>query len=156
MVISGRAHLAFQREIAAIKNLLTAARTLIQSEKQLYLLDPKLVIKRRCFSTPSSPKISTSRPRDSASVFSKRTLAFVPVPDNISMETLDDLLEAIEDELALYFSKSESSSEMEMEIENKVKANMEAIRSNGPYVLALWSKEELGNTGWKTGKYINL
>ena len=59
-------------------------------------------------------------------------------------------------ETILYLSKSESSSEVEMESENKVNANMEAIRLNGTYVLVLWSKQELGNTGWKTGKYKSL
>lgn len=32
------------------------------------------------------------------------------------------------------------------------KDKLETIRSVGANVLALWSKEEIGNTGWRTGE----
>ncbi|CAB4013198.1 Hypothetical predicted protein, partial [Paramuricea clavata] len=84
MVISGTASLAFKREVFAIKNLVTATRSLIQRQKRMYILDPKIISKQRMFTTPSSPTISTSRPRDSASVFSKKTKAFIPLPPDLS------------------------------------------------------------------------
>ncbi|CAB3985475.1 Hypothetical predicted protein, partial [Paramuricea clavata] len=83
MVISGTASLAFKREVFAIKNLVTATRSLIQRQKRMYILDPKIISKQRMFTTPSSPTISTSRPRDSASVFSKKTKAFIPLPPDL-------------------------------------------------------------------------
>ena len=35
---------------------------------------------------------------------------------------------------------------------NLLGQNLDAIRSVGANVLAMWSKEEIGDTGWKSGK----
>jgi hypothetical protein len=102
MIISETASLAFKREFFTIKNLITATRSLIQRQKRMYILDPKMISKQRMFTTSSSPTISTSRPRDSASVFSKETKAFIPLPPDLSMETLDDILKPIYQEASLY------------------------------------------------------
>ena len=69
MVESGKSHLAFTREYHALKNLITAARTLIQLQKPMCLLDPKIIVKTRQFPTKLSPTVSMSRPRDSASFY---------------------------------------------------------------------------------------
>ena len=102
MVISGNTRLAFKREFFAIKNLITATKLLIQRQKSIYLLDPKFISKQRKFPTSSNPAISSSRPRDSAFVFTKKTKAFIPVAPDISMETLDDILKPIEQEASFY------------------------------------------------------
>lgn len=156
MVISGKARLAFRREYFAIKNLITAVRTLIQLQKRMYVLDPKVIIKTRCFSTPSSPSISTTRPRDRASVFSKKTRAFVPIPAGTSIETLDDILQPFSSELDLYAGDVISDIDIREGHEVLGTATLQAIRSVGANVLAKWSKEEIGDTGWKAGLNINF
>jgi hypothetical protein len=129
MIISGTVDLAFRRELHAIQNLLTAIITLIVRQKTMYLLDPKLIYKQRKHTTSSNATISTYRPQDSASVFCKKAKAEIPIA-GISLENLEVMLEPINCEISLY-SKAAS-------------------------VLALWSKEEIGNTGWKTGKSISM
>ena len=153
MVISGTASLAFKREFFAIKNLITATRSLIQRQNRMYILDPKMISKQRMFTTPSSPTISTSRPRDSASVFSKKTKAFIPLPPDLSMETLDDILKPIYQEASLYADTFTNDDQSKKDL---FKTNLEAIRSVGANVLVMWSKEEIGDTGWKTGKDIKI
>ena len=49
MVKSGKTYLAFTREYHALKNLITAAKTLIQHQKRMYLLDPKIDVKKEDF-----------------------------------------------------------------------------------------------------------
>ena len=68
-------------------------------------------------------------------------------PD-ISMETLDDILKSTEQEASLY---SESDSE-NIKTDNLESTNLETIRTGGANVLALWSQEEIGDTGWRTGE----
>jgi hypothetical protein len=59
------------------------------------------------------------------------------------------MLEPINCETSLYSKDSEILKKSATPL-----SNFEAIRSVGASVLALWSKEEIGNTGWKTGKSI--
>lgn len=80
MLITGKDHLAFQREYFAIRNLITAIRTLIQQQRRMYITDPKIIQKKRSFPTRSSPEVTTSRPRESASVFQRKSKAFLPIP----------------------------------------------------------------------------
>ena len=156
MVKSGKSHLAFTREYNALKNLITAARTLIQLQKRMYILDPTIIVKTRQFPTRSSPTVSTSRPRDSASVFKKQIKAFVPIPSGIDMETLDNVFQQLNNEISLYSAEQTSFDETILKIKSVKKANIDAIRSVGASVLAFWSKDEIGNTGWKSGKQIKV
>jgi hypothetical protein len=156
MVESGKSHLAFTREYYGLKNLITAARTLIQLQKRMYLIDPKIIVKTRRFPTKSSPTISISRPRDSASVFKKQIKAFIPVPAGIDMETLENMFQQLNDEISLYSAGKTIFDENVLKMQNSEKANVDAIRSVGANVLAFWSKDEIGSTGWKSGKQIKI
>ena len=147
-MISGNTRLASKRELFAIKNLITATKLLIQRQKSIYLLDPKFISKQRKFPTSSNPAISSSRPRDSAFVFTKKTKAFIPVAPDISMETLDDILKPIEQEASLY-SENVSTENITDNLES---TKLETIRTVSANVLALWSQEEIGATGWRTGE----
>ena len=149
MVISGTTHLAFKRKLFAIKNLITATKLLIQQQKSIYLLDPKFISKQRKFPTSSNPAMSTSRPRDSGSVFSRKTKAFILVMPDISIETLDDILKSIEQEASLYSENICVENIRNLSLES---TKLETIRTVGANVLALWSKDEIGETGWKTGQ----
>ena len=121
----------------------------------MYFIDPKVISTQREFSTPSNPILSTSRPRDSASVFSKKKKASISIPFGISLETLDDIFEPIDREVSLYSDTLilQDRENKELNIFNK---NLQAIRSVGANVLALWSKDEIGDSGWKSGKKITL
>ena len=149
MVISGTTRLAFKCKLFAIKNLITATKLLIQRQKSIYLLDPKFISKQRKFPTPSNPAMSTSHPRDSASVFSRKTKAFIPVTPDISIETLDDILKPIEQEASLYSENICVGNIRNLSLES---TKLETIRTVGANVLALWSKDEIDKTGWKTGE----
>ena len=151
MLVSGTGRLAFQREVLAIKNLITATKTLIYHQKRLYLSDPKVIHKRRSFSTPTSPTLSTSRPRDSASIFSKKTKACIQIPDDITLENLKDVLHPMESEIVLYDKSTVKDKGVQI---TSLQERIKAVRSVGANVLAFWTKEEIGDTGWKSGKTI--
>ena len=93
--------------------------------------------------------MSTSRPRDSAPVFSRKTKAFIPVTPDVSIETLDDILKPIEQEASLYSENICVENIQNLSLES---TKLETIRTVGANVLALWSKDEIGETGWKTGE----
>ena len=140
MVISGNTRLAFKREFFAIKNLITASKLLIQRQKGIYLLDPKFISKQRKFPTSSNPAISSSRPRDSASVVTKKTNAFIPMAPDISMETLDDFLKPIEQDASLY---SENVSTENVKTDNLESIKLETIRTVGANVVCCGVKKRL-------------
>ena len=155
MVKSGKSHLAFTREYYALKNLITAARTLIQLQNRMYLLDQKGIVKTRRFSIKSSPTISTSHPRDSASVFKTQIKASIPIPAGIDMKTFENMFKQLDDKLSLYSVAGQTSSnENLLKMKNSEKANIDVIRSVGANVLAFWSKDEIGSTGWRSGKQL--
>ncbi len=151
MLVSGTGRLAFQREVLAIKNLITATKTLIYHQKRLYLSDPEVIHKRRSFSTPTSPTLSTSRPRDSASIFSKKTKACIQIPDDITLENLKDVLHPMESEIVLYDKSTVKDKGVQI---TSLQERIKAVRSVGANVLVFWTKEEIGDTGWKSGKTI--
>ena len=134
MVISGNTHLAFKREFFAIKNLITATKLLIQRQKSIYLLDPKFISKQRKFPTSSNPAIID--PHDRWCIC-------------IHKENKDDILKPIEQEALLY---SENDSTENIKTDNLEGTKLETIRTVGANVLALWSQEEIGDTGWRTGE----
>jgi hypothetical protein len=149
MLRTGKGYLSFQKEIQAIKNLITTTRNLIASQKEHYLEDPTHIYKRRKYSTPSSPTLSKSRPRDSASIFVKHTKAFLNIPEKITMDTLEDILDPLENEINLYEVPTERSDSL---LDGNLKAELATIRLVGAKVLTLWTSEEVGEMGWKTGK----
>lgn len=91
MLKAGRSYLAFHKELEAIKNLVIATRSILTSQKELYICDPTVIHKRRKFATPSRASIATQRPRDSASVSHKNQNSFLRVPDGISLENLGEV-----------------------------------------------------------------
>ena len=62
----------------------------------------QLISKQRKFPISSNPAMSTSRPRDSTSVFSRKPKAFILAIPDICIETLEDVLKPIEQEASLY------------------------------------------------------
>jgi hypothetical protein len=133
----------------AIKNLITATKLLLQRQKSIYLLDPKFISKQRKFPTSSSPAISKTRPRDSASVFTKKTKAIIPVMTNINIDNLEDILKPIDEEAELY--STDNSEDFQNPAKLK-KRKLDTITSVGANILALWSKKAIGDTGWKAGE----
>jgi len=150
MVRGGRSYLAFHRELEAIRNIINATRTLIIAEKSLYLEDPKVIHKRRKFATPSGPSIISMRPRDRASTPHQKQNAFLPVMDGLSLDNLEEALTPLSDELAIYQKLQHGKNHLP----KNVPAMLEAMRSVGARVLVSWSKDEVGTSGWKSGKGI--
>ncbi len=72
------------------------------------------------------------------------------------METLDNVFEQLNNEISLYSAEQTSFDETILKIKSVKKANIDAIRSVGASVLAFRSKDEIGNTGWKSGKQIKI
>ena len=157
MLKSGRAYLAFQKEQEAIVNLVTAVTSLIAAEKSLYLADPRILHKRRAFSTPAQSSLSTKRPRDTASIAARRQSSFLTVPRGITLDNLEEVLEPLKVELGLYEERirlANNNSGTTPRSEDGYQ--MDAMRLVGKRVLAYWSKNEVGNTGWTTGKKFSL
>ena len=65
----------------------------------MYLIKPKIIVKKKKFLTQSSHTISTSRPRYNA---------FVPIPAGIEMNNLDEIFEQLTDEMSLYSAEETS------------------------------------------------
>ena len=146
MLRAGRSYLAFHKELEAIFDMITATKTLVRLQKEMYFEDPKIIHKRRKYSTPLTPSVSTSRPRDNASISNKRKKAFLSVPEFITLDVLEQVLEPLESEIGLYQQTNTAHV-------NKLDSlELEAIKSVGASILALWHKDEIGDTGWKTGK----
>ena len=157
MLRVGRSYLAFHKELEAIFNIVTATRTIILIEKDMYLEDPTIIHKRRKFSTPLNPSVSTSRPRDSASISSHQNKkAFLVVPEEITLETLVEVLDPLENEIGLYQQSNSKSKEDSSSTEESLTVDLEAIKALGARVLALWNKKEVGASGWKTGKHASI
>jgi hypothetical protein len=70
-----------------------------------------------------------------------------------SLETLDDIFLPIDRKVSLY---SATFSKNHVKKKNFFGKNLEAIRSVGANVRAMWSKEEISNTGWKSGKDMSF
>ena len=93
--------------------------------------------------------MSTSRPRGSTSVFSRKPKAFIPVIPDICIETLEDVLKPIEQQASLY---SKNFCVENIRNHNLESTKLETIPAVGANVLTLWSKDEISKTGWKTGE----
>ena len=70
------------------------------------------------------------------------------VPEEVTLETLDEVFRPIEDELLVYIGVDSVENAPEI-----VAGLLDAIRTVGVRILARWSKEEIGDSGWKTGKF---
>ena len=142
--------MAFHRELEAIRNLITATRSIITAEKELYLEDPKVIHKRRKFFTKSGPSVNTVRPRDSASIPNQNQNAFLEVPNGLSLENLEEALTPLSNELLLYQKQQQQNIASCEKV--TLETVLEAVRSVGTRVRILWERDEVGTSGWRTGK----
>lgn len=160
MLKSGRAYLAFQRELEAMVDLVTVVRSIIAAEKFLYLEDPRILHKRRKFETPAGSSVGTKRPRDSASIPARKHSSLLAVPQRITLDNLEEVLEPLKEEIALYERRAKNEEKHDVAIGITTSSEngneMEAMRLVGSRVMAHWSKDEIGTTGWKTGKIIKM
>ena len=155
MVKSGKSHLTFTREYYVLKKSHHGCLDTNTASEANVPPRSKVIVKTTTFSTKSSPTIYTSRPRDSASVFKTQIKASIPIPAGIDMKTLENMFKQLNNELSLYSAAGQTSSnENLLKMKNSEKANIDAIRSVGANVLAFWSKDEIGSTGWKSGKQL--
>jgi hypothetical protein len=145
---AGRTHLVFQNEIHAIQDIINATKTLIRRQKEHHLTDPVVIHRIRKFLTPTTASLNMIRPRDSASASAKQNGKRLEVPEEVTLETLDEVFRPIEDELLVYIGVDSVENAPEF-----VAGLLDAIRTVGVRILARWSKEEIGDSGWKTGKF---
>ncbi|CAB4038821.1 Hypothetical predicted protein [Paramuricea clavata] len=146
---AGRTHLVFQNEIHAIQDIINATKTLIRRQKEHHLTDPVVIHRIRKFLTPTTASLNMIRPRDSASASAKQNGKRLEVPEEVTLETLDEVFRPIEDELLVYIGVDSVENAPEI-----VAGLLDAIRTVGVRILARWSKEEIGDSGWKTGWYV--
>ena len=117
----------------------------------MYLLDPTVIRKRRTFATPSDPSLSAKRPRDTTSIPKPASKSTLNVPPGITLNTNTATLEPLENEVSLYKVNDTQNAGKGRE-KDQLNSDMAAIRTKGATILAFWDKNELGATGWKTGK----
>ena len=153
MLRGGRSYLAFYKELEAIRNLMTAARNIMSAQKELYLCDPTVIHKRRKFATPTGASVGTLHPRDSASIPSRHHNSFLRVPEGIVLENLEEVLDPVIKEISIYEKSNWAMNESTLK--TTYNAQLGAMRAVGARVLAQWSKDEVGTSGWKTGMSIN-
>ena len=153
MLKSERAYLAFHKKLEAMVNVVTAVTSLIAAQKSLYLADPRILHKRRVFSTPTGSSVGTQRPRDSASIPARKQTSFLAVPQEITLDNPDEVLEPLKVEISLYEERVRSKINDSGTTSRSEDGNqMKAMRLVGTRVMAHWSKNEIGQTGWRTGK----
>ena len=116
--------------------------------------DPKVIHKRRKFATPSGPAIISMQPRDGASTPRQKQNAFLPVMDGLLLDNLEEVLTPLSDELFIYQKLQHENNHLR----ENVPVMEEAMRSVGATVLVSWSEDEVGTSGWKSGKgnYISF
>ena len=159
MLRANRGYLAFYKESEAIINLITATRTLIRVQKSMHLADPKIIHKKRRFSTPFDPTLSSKRPRNAASASSQYKNSFLCIPTGITLDSLQEMLDPLQSEILIYGQDARNDKhQKETNTGNRENAHADlfAIRTTGGKILAFWGKDEIGRTGWKTGKFIFL
>ena len=118
-------------------------------EKRLYLEDPKEIHKRRKFAKPSGPSMTSTRHRDRASTTTKKINSFLAVPNGLSLDSLEEALKPLIDELDVYEKVQLGKSYVSKNV--PLNDMMEAMRSVGARILISWSIEEIAKSGWKTG-----
>ena len=148
MLKGGSAHIAFHKEREALLDLINATKRLISLQKEIYLRNPRRIYKKRVFSTPSCPSLSLSRSRMNASIPHNNSKSCLNIPEGLTLESLQEILNPMEIEISLY-DKVGHIGIMEDDILGNVEIS--ALRLVGTKVLVYWSKEEIGCTGWKTG-----
>ena len=98
---------------------------------------------------PSGSSLSLKQPRYHASVPGKNYHNSLAVPTGINMGTLEEILDPLQSEIGLY---DKVNPEINTPLEIKRNFDVAAIKSTRARILAYWSREEIGSTGWKTGK----
>ena len=83
-------------------NLVTAVTSLIAAEKSLYLADPQILNKRGTFSTPTQSSLSMKRSRDTASIAASRQSSFLTVPEGITLDNLEEVLEPLKVDVIIF------------------------------------------------------
>ena len=155
MLKSGRGYLAFHKELEAMVDLVAAVTSIIAAEKLMYLEDPRILHKRRKFATPTASSVGTKRPRDSASIPARKHSSFLAVRQGITLDNLEEVLVPLKDEIGLYKAKKEDLGTNTRPSQPDCN-QMEAMRLVGTRVIAHWSRDEIGKTGWRTGKIISM
>ena len=144
----GSRQVIFQREIAGLLDLINIIKDLIFCQKSLSACGVEMSCKVRRYSRLSSPKFSMNRPRDSvAGVSEMSNVCDTCVPEHISFENLQELLEPLEVYL-LEINKSRTS--------GTFSTDLELLRSPGVRVLVYWGKDDLKDTDWKEGMYMYI
>ena len=138
--------MAFHKELKAITNLISATKSLIRVQKESYILDPRVIhTRRKC--SPLGPSLSTSRPRENASVPEQNTSSILPVPEAITLERLE-VLGSLESEIRIYRQNVSTTARFPLVLAS--------TKYEGTKVLAFWSQQEIGDTGWKSGKELQV
>ena len=104
-----------------------------------------------------SGTLSTKRPSDTASIAARGQSSFLTVPQGITLDNLEEVLEHLKVELSLYEERirlANNNSGTTPRSEDGYQ--MDAMRLVNTRVLAYWSKYEVGSTGWTTGKKSSL
>ena len=102
------------------------------------------------YSTPSTSSLNTTRPRYQASVSRIIPNNHFGVPPDVTLESLENILEPLLTEISLYEQQNSGDDSTK---KPKAKINCEALRLPGSQVLVYWRKDEICDTGWKPGWY---
>lgn len=145
MLKGKRKSLMFHKEFEGVQNIITAVKTLIKLEADMYLEDPTVVHKRRAYSSETNASLTTSRPRASASISQPYNKNFLLLPEGITLESIHDVLNPLEIELAVYAQRDSTTHNDGFDLE------LASLQTVGTKVQVQWNKEEIGDTGWKIG-----
>ena len=147
-----RKYLIFHKEAEALKNIMTAVKTLLKLETEMYLEDAKIIHRRRFYFSQTSASLSTSRPRECAAVCEPYKNNCLIPPENTCLESLEEVLRPLEFEISLYGKENKTPDNLPKKDCDDLE--LAALRTVGARVLAKWDNEQIGDSGWKTGMLI--
>ena len=98
LISNNRKHLCLNRERKMVLELISVTRDLILKERrQLTLLkDSSPIYRKRTYSTPIAPSLSSDSPRYHASVQTEHSVkSRIELPQNVAMENVHDIFEEL-------------------------------------------------------------
>lgn len=153
---SERKYLINKRKKSALRELIKTTELLISKQMEIDVCSNKPSSRKRKFESLTESKISTSNPRAMASAYGTYVKSKKIVPFGIQKDSIKDMLELKYD--LLVSCKSEKSNanttvtSWNETAERQGKSTMyEEFSEVGVRVSVKWDKEDLKDSGWKSG-----
>ena len=121
------------------------------------LLSPTRHIKRRKFETRQEASVSEKNPRQMASYSRLYENAILPVPPGVTAYNITSLMKSLSTHLKVQGSQEQIDPSIILRTlpsNSQLRAGVDNIFCIGARVRVNWSKDEIGDSGWRPGWYV--